>query len=485
MGPGNLRCVAVARPGVCAVASDHVLDFGQRGLREIPGSLADAGLAAAGVGFGKARARHPVAVRLPGGGRGAEFGHRAGLLVFAQLAPLRVVPGVIGEDVRLLTSRRETRERTAVTVTKPPAAGTGPGPPRVVLEARHPGWQRLGSMVRKEFIEIRRDRRTLALIVAVPVILLVIFGYAANFEVRHISAELAGHDSPLLRSALGTNGDFAVRPGVAADQAAAESDIQHGRVGVAVVVGADGRPARVLIDGSNLLTAMTAERELATLQGASAGAVPPVSVDVLYNPSFSSTTFMIPGLIGIIMTQVALVLTALGVVRERERGTIEQLMITPVRKLELMLGKTIPYLLIGLCDLVMVLLVSWTLFHVPVRGSIPLLFGEALLFLTATLGMGLLISTVARTQLQAMQMSVFVQLPQMLLSGLIFPLAAMPWGVRWISYLLPLTYFVSVARGVLLKGIGLADLWPETIGLAILAVTYVSVAALRFRKTLD
>jgi ABC-2 type transport system permease protein len=372
-----------------------------------------------------------------------------------------------------------------VTVNKPPAAGTEPGPPRVVLEARHPGWQRLGSMVRKEFIEIRRDRRTLALIVAVPVILLVIFGYAANFQVQHISAELAGHDSPLLRSALGTNGDFAVRPGVAADQAAAESDIQHGRVGVAVVVGADGRPARVLIDGSNLLTAMTAERELATLQGASADAAPPVSVDVLYNPSFSSTTFMIPGLIGSIMTQVALVLTALGVVRERERGTIEQLMITPVRKLELMLGKTIPYLVIGLCDLIIVLLVSWALFHVPVRGSIPLLFGEALLFLTATLGMGLLISTVARTQLQAMQMSVFVQLPQLLLSGLIFPLAAMPWGVRWISYLLPLTYFVSVARGVLLKGIGLADLWPETIGLAILAVTYVSVAALRFRKTLD
>ena len=485
MSPDNLPCVAVARPDVCALANNHVLDFGQRGLRETLGSLADAGLAAAGVGLHKAQARHPVAVRLPGGGLRAELGHRGGLPVLAQLAPLRVVPGVIGGDVRLLTPRRWTRERTAVTVTKPPAVGTEPGPPRVVLEARHPGWQRLGSMVRKEFIEIRRDRRTLALIVAVPVILLVIFGYAANFQVQHISAELAGHDSPLLRSALGTNGDFAVRPGVAADQAAAESDIQHGRVGVAVVVGADGRQARVLIDGSNLLTAMTAERELATLQGASVGAAPPVSVDVLYNPSFSSTTFMIPGLIGIIMTQVALVLTALGVVRERERGTIEQLMITPVRKLELMLGKTIPYLVIGLCNLVIVLLVSWALFHVPVRGSIPLLFGEALLFLIATLGMGLLISTVARTQLQAMQMSVFVQLPQMLLSGLIFPLAAMPWGVRWISYLLPLTYFVSVARGVLLKGIGLADLWPETIGLAILAVTYVSVAALRFRKTLD
>lgn len=368
--------------------------------------------------------------------------------------------------------------------TKPSATGTAFEPP-LVLEASHPGWQRLRSIVRKEFIEIRRDRRTLALIIAVPMILLVIFGYAANFQVHDIPAELVGHNSGELRSALAKSGAFSVHRGVARDVSAAESDIQHGKVGVAIVVDEQGLPVRVLIDGSNLLTAMTAQRELTNLRGESVGAAPPVSVDVLYNPSLSSTTFMIPGLIGIIMTQVALVLTALGVVRERERGTIEQLMITPVRKLELMLGKTIPYLLIGLCDFFIVLVVSWALFGVPVRGSIPLLFGEALLFLTATLGMGLLISTIARTQLQAMQMSVFVQLPQMLLSGLIFPLAAMPWGVRWISYALPLTYFVSVARGVLLKGTGIAALWPETIALAVLAVSYVSLAALRFRKTLD
>jgi ABC transporter DrrB family efflux protein len=323
------------------------------------------------------------------------------------------------------------------------------------------------------------------LIIAVPMILLVIFGYAANFQVHGISAELVGHDSPALRTALAKGDAFTVRQGVTHNERAAESDIQHGRAGVAIVIDGAGRPQRVLIDGSNLLTAMTAERELTVLQSESVGAAPPVGVRVLYNPTLSSTTFMIPGLIGIIMTQVALVLTALGVVRERERGTIEQLMITPVRKIELMVGKTIPYLLIGLCDLFIVLLAAWALFAVPVRGSIPLLFAEALLFVTATLGMGLLISTLARTQLQAMQMSVFVQLPQMLLSGLIFPLTAIPWGVRWISYVLPLTYFVSVARGVLLKGTGIGDLWTETAGLAILAVAYVSLAALRFRKTLD
>jgi ABC-2 type transport system permease protein len=185
------------------------------------------------------------------------------------------------------------------------------------------------------------------------------------------------------------------------------------------------------------------------------------------------------------MSQVALVMTALGVVRERERGTIEQLMITPVTKLELMVGKTIPYLIIAICDFFFVLLASRLLFDVQVRGSIPLLFGEAILFLTATLGIGLLISTAARTQLQATQMTVFVQLPQMLLSGLIFPLAAMPWGVRWISYLLPLTYFVSASRGIMLKGVGIGDLWTETLALTMLAVAYVGLATLRFRKTLD
>lgn len=358
-------------------------------------------------------------------------------------------------------------------------ADEAPGRPRT-----SPGLRRLLSLVRKEFIEIRRDRRTIALIVGVPLLLLIIFGYAANFEVHHIATEFVGHDSQTARTALQANGDFAVQTHVSADVAAARKDIEEGRVAVALILDSHGVPTHVLIDGSNLLIASTAERELTALQHGAAGPSQ-VAVTVLYNPTLNSTLFMIPGLIGIIMTQVALVMTALGVVRERERGTIEQLMITPVTKLELMVGKTIPYLVIALFDLAFVLLVSRLLFDVHVNGSLALLFGEALLFLTATLGMGLMISTFARTQLQATQMSVFVQLPQMLLSGLIFPLAAMPWGVRWISYLLPLTYFASVARGVMLKGVGLTDLWTETIGLGVLAVAYVGMAALRFRKTLD
>ena len=343
---------------------------------------------------------------------------------------------------------------------------------------------RLSSLVRKEFIEIRRDRRTLALIVGIPTILLVIFGYAANFEVQHIATELVGHNSSVVREALEEHGDFAVRSSVAPDVAAAQNDIKYGRVAVAIVLNAEGAPAEALIDGSNLLIASTAERELTALRQQT-GNLPAVHVSVLYNPTLNSTEFMVPGLIGIIMAQVALIMTALGVVRERERGTMEQLMITPVTKLELMIGKTIPYLVIALFDLMTVLVVSRLLFGIHVLGNVALLFGEAFLFLIATLGLGLLISTFSRTQLQATQMSVFIQLPQMLLSGLIFPLAAIPWAVRWLSYLLPLTYFATVSRGVMLKGIGVSALWTETIALGILAVAYVGFAAFRFRKTLD
>jgi len=374
------------------------------------------------------------------------------------------------------------------TAAGPPAPAGAAGPPAPAgpfapASARRLSGRRLRSLIRKEFIEIRRDPRTLALIVAVPVMLLVIFGYAATFDIHHIPTELVANNSSTVRARLDTHGDFTVSKSIAPSVVAAKSDILHGRVSVAIVVSRVGRPTEVLVDGSDLLTAMTAERELSALENAGRAAEP--EVDVLYNPTLRSTTFMVPGLIGIIMVQVALVLTALGVVRERERGTIEQLMITPLSKLELMIGKTVPYLLVSLADLCFVLLIGWLLFGVPIRGSLTLLFGEALLFLTATLGMGLVISTIAQTQLQAMQMSVFVQLPQMLLSGLIFPVASMPWGVRWLSYVLPLTYFASVARGIMLKGAGVGDLWPETVVLAGMAVVFVGVAALRFKKTLD
>lgn len=354
------------------------------------------------------------------------------------------------------------------------------------VAARKPSssWERLTALILKEFLQIWRDRRTLGLIIFVPVSLMVIFGYAATFDVRDIPTELVGHDSPAIRTKLAADNAFSVVSPVAATADVARDDLKHGRVMVAVVVNALGQPVSVLIDGSNLLEAMTAERGLAALQTPAAGQTAMV-VDVLYNPSLQSVDFMVPGLVGQIMVQVAMVLTAVSIVRERERGTIEQLLITPLSKVELMVGKAFPYLVIALIDLIAVMLVGRWLFGVPFVGSIPLLMGESLLFLIATLGLGLLISTVAQTQQQAMQIAVFVQLPQMLLSGLVFPLASMPWGVRWLSYLFPLTYYVPVTRGLFLKGVGLIDLWPQTLALAAMAVLFVGLAAVRFRKTLD
>ncbi len=344
--------------------------------------------------------------------------------------------------------------------------------------------QRLLALIRKEFTQIRRDRRTLALILFVPVTLMTIFGYAASFDVHDIPAELVGHDSPALRAELGRGHELRLAARVAPSVAAARSDVKHGLVAVAIVVAETGRPTEVIIDGSGLLEAMTAQRDLAAIQTRAAGQAP-LAVSVLYNPSLKSANFMVPGVVGLIMVQVGMVLTAVGIVRERERGTIEQLMITPLSKLELMVGKTLPYLVLAFVDLTVVVSLARYLFGVHVQGSLILLGAESLLFLLATLGLGLLISTVAQTQQQAMQMAVFVQLPQVLLSGLIFPLASMPWGVRWISYALPLTYFVPVTRGVFLKGIGIGDLWPQTSMLALMAVLFIGLASLRFRKTLD
>jgi ABC-2 type transport system permease protein len=347
------------------------------------------------------------------------------------------------------------------------------------------GRQRLRALVRKEFVQIRRDPRTLALIIFVPLMLMVIFGYAASFDVQHLPTELVGNDSPALRAAFANDPTFSLQQDLAGSVSEAQNDIKHGRAVVAIVIDSDGRPTTVMVDGSKLMEAMTAERHLGALQAGTQGTQRALAIEVLYNPKLRSTDFMVPGLIGQIMVQVGLLLTAVGIVRERERGTIEQLMITPLTKVELMVGKTLPYLVIAFVDLAFILLLGWGLFGVPMRGSMPLLIAESGLFLIGTLGMGLLISTVAQTQQQAMQMAVFIQLPQMLLSGLIFPLASIPWAIRWISYLFPLTYFLPIARGIMLKGIGLPDLWGETLMLTFMAVAFVGLAVARFRKTLD
>ena len=349
--------------------------------------------------------------------------------------------------------------------------------------------QRLFSLVRKEFIQIRRDRRTLAMMLVIPALWLIIFGYAATFDVRHIRVVVAGDPAAApaatIVAALEASDYFDVVETGLAGRPELEAAIREGRASVGVAPPSAAGPAVFLADGSDLFTAQTAVRQLQALIAEQAsGGQAPVTVEVLYNPELRSANVMIPGLVGVVMVFIATIMTAVGVVRERERGTLEQLMVSPLRPIELMLGKIVPYVLIAFFDLLLVLAAGTLLFDVPFTGNLLLFLGLSVLFLFTCLAIGLLVSTVSQTQQQALQLAVFTLLPQILLSGFIFPLAAIPWGVRWVAYLAPLTYFLPISRGMFLKGEGMAELWPYALILLGYAVVLVALAALRFRRRL-
>jgi ABC-2 type transport system permease protein len=209
-----------------------------------------------------------------------------------------------------------------------------------------------------------------------------------------------------------------------------------------------------------------------------------VRARALYNPALDSPTYIVPGLIGVILTMTMVLITASAIVRERERGTLESLITTPVTKSELMFGKILPYIAVGLVQMTFVLLVAWAVFGVRVHGSWILLYGVSLLFIIASLGIGMVISTLGKTQMQTMQMAFFFFLPNVLLSGFMFPVASMPWIIQRISYCLPLTYFLVVLRGIVLKGTGLTDLWSHIWPLLVFAPAIVSIGIAKFSKKL-
>ncbi|MCL4552303.1 MAG: ABC transporter permease [Candidatus Marsarchaeota archaeon] len=343
--------------------------------------------------------------------------------------------------------------------------------------------RRLAAITRKEFIQLARDRRTVALMVGMPLVLLIIFGYGIRLSVGNIVAELVGHDSPAVRVALGEQNHFKVLPTVAKSESAARKDLLDGRTSVAVIVGATGLPTSVLVDGSNAFVAQNSLDYLRSLTGSSA--VQPVNVQVLYNPTLRSADFMVPSEVGMIMLWVGTVATAIGVVREREQGTLEQLMMTPIRKLELMLGKILPYSALTLVIAVVITILGLLLFQVPLRGNPLELLLFAVPYLVSALSIGLLVSTIAQNQRQAMQTTTFILLPQILLSGALFPLAAIPWGIRWVSQLLPLTYFTPISRDIFLKGLGFSELWPQVAVLCGMAVIFTSLATIFFKTRLD
>jgi ABC-2 type transport system permease protein len=337
------------------------------------------------------------------------------------------------------------------------------------------------AMIVKEFRQVRRDHRTLAMLIVLPILLLVVFGYAASFNVDTIPTTVVGPQAQRVADSL--QEPFIVEKiDESAGRSEAEIELRDGNTPVAFVT-TDSGTTTVLMDGSEPFTATAAQGALA---GAGAGAQSgeQSQVEVLYNPDLATSAVMIPGLAGLVLLFIGTLITSLGVVRERQAGTLEQLAVMPLRPRDVFLGKIAPYFIVASLDLVIILTVGVTLFDVPFNGSWLVLALGSLLFLFVTLGVGVLISIVSQNQGQAIQLAIMSVLPQIILSGLIFPLESMAAGVRWISYLLPLTYFNQIARGVMLRGAPIESLWQPFLFLSLLAVVVVMAATLRFRRQL-
>ncbi len=373
--------------------------------------------------------------------------------------------------------------------------------------------RRLTAMIVKEFIQLVRDPRTLAMAVLMPVVQLLLFGYAVTTDVERLPTLVVDYsqsaESRALVQRFVNSRYFQVR-GTTSSLSAVERALDRGTARVGIVIPPEfarqlraGRPTsiQVLVDASDPLVARsalsTAEAigQLASLEvargvlGRAGIVVQGVPLEVRtrawYNPDLRSVNFMVPGLLAVILQMLTMILTALAIVRERELGTLEQLVATPIRRGELMLGKILPYVVLGYVDITLALLIAAFWFRVPIHGSLLLLYGLALIFYLTSLGQGILISTVSRTQRQAMQASFFAFLPTLLLSGFMFPREGMPPVVQGIGYLLPLTYFLIIVRGIILKGVGAAVLLPQIIPLAVLGALFFAVSVVRFHKRLD
>lgn len=364
---------------------------------------------------------------------------------------------------------------------------------------------RLRYLIRKEVLQLRRDRRIVAMLVAAPLLQLFIFGYAVTLDVKHISlvvCDLARtSESRELAGSLSRSEYFDVA-GRVDSPSEVDAYLASGRALVALSIPRDfsKRRARgeavevqVIIDGTDMNSAGIAAGYVGALMShydrthpetiRAAGGVSH-EPRIWYNPNLDSVTYMVPAVICMILATVMTAATAVSLVRERETGTLEQLIVTPVRPIEVMLGKTFPFAAIGLVDVGLIVLLARYWFGVAAAGSIPLLFLSAAIFLLTTLGLGLFISSVSRTQQQAMLTAFFVIIPSVLLSGFIFPIENMPQPVQWLTYLLPLRYFVTIVRGIFLQGVGMGVLWPQFAALVASGGAIFALSAARFQKRL-
>ena len=372
-------------------------------------------------------------------------------------------------------------------------------------------WSRWLGIVAKEFIQLKRDRLTFGMIVGIPVIQLTLFGYAINSDPKHLpTALLVAEHSEFSRSILASmrNSDYFAFIGEAADEADARRMLATGRAQFVVSIPSDfslrlvrgERPALLVeadaTDPQSTANAISALNQLAQsalahdLTGPLASlAMQPsafeIRVHALYNPEAVTQFNIVPGLMGVILTMTMVMMTGLAITRERERGTMENLLATPATALEVMTGKIVPYVAIGLVQVSIILVLARMLFDVPMVGSFALLFVAVLLFIATNLTLGLTFSSLARNQLQAMQMTFFFFLPSMLLSGFMFPFRGMPGWAQAIGEVLPLTHFLRIVRGILLKGNGLIEVLPEAWPLLVFMLVVLALGLRTFRNTLD
>ena len=374
--------------------------------------------------------------------------------------------------------------------------------------------KRLLTITKKEFIHIKRDRASLIMALVAPVMMLLIFGYAVNTDVNHVDLVVCDESrTPESRELIDkfNNSYYFKAFEMVESTDKVEEYIDKGIVKVGLVIPTDyareikrnqTAEIQILVDGSDPTIARTAMsysvilannhtiklRELQAKKALlAAGTAPAVSAKplVMYNPTLESSKFNVPGVVGLILQNITIILTAFAMVRERERGTIEQLIMTPVTPLELIVGKLIPYIIIGFYDFIIILGLSYIMFGVAIKGSLPLLILLGSVFLIGALAMGMLISTVAKSQLQAMQAAMLFILPSVLLSGFMFPREAMPKLIYAISCAFPITYFLEILRGIIVKGVGLNYLAGVTTILMLQIAVIIIVTMKKFRKTLD
>jgi ABC-2 type transport system permease protein len=331
------------------------------------------------------------------------------------------------------------------------------------------------AVVIKEFQQLRRDHRTVAMLVMIPLVLLIIFGYAASFDVESLPAAVYGPQADAVAARLPSPPIDVVLVDPAGGDAEAHDLLQRAGANIAFVTGAE--PA-IYVDGADLFAARAAVTALSRIPG-----LPEPTV--LFNPGLDTSVIMVPAIIGMILVFVGTVATSLGVVRERQAGTLETLAVMPLRPRDVFIGKIAPYFTIAVIDLLVVVVVGMLLFGVPFNGSVLVFALGAALFLFVTAGLGVLISTVSQNQGQAIQAAMMTLLPQILLSGMVFPLAAIPIGVRWISYLLPLTYFTMLSRGVMVRGTPIDGLLLPLGALVVMAAVIFGLSVLRFRRELS